>query len=65
MGGTAAPELACGFVPVTIAEKAPGRGAGRAVGAVEIELGGAVLRAVPGVEMAFLSSVLRAVRASL
>jgi hypothetical protein len=34
-------------------------------GAVEIELGGAVLRAAPGVAMAFLSAVLRAMRASV
>jgi transposase len=62
-GGTAAPRLACGFVPVAVAEAAPGRGAGR--DAVEIELGGAVLRTAPGVEMDFLSAVLRAMRASL
>ena len=60
-GGTAEPGLACGFVPVAVAEQAPGRIAG----AVEIEVGGAVLRAVPGVEMDFLSAVLRAMRASL
>ena len=63
--GAAEPALACGFVPVTVAEAAPGRSPGRMAGAVEIELGGAVLRAVPGVEMGFLSAVLRAVRASL
>jgi len=61
MGGTAEPGLACGFVAVAVAEEAPGRMAG----AVEIEVGGAVLRAAPGVEMAFLSAVLRAMRASL
>ena len=58
-GGTAESRLACGFVPVALAEAAPGRGA------VEIELGDAVLRATPGVEMEFLSAVLRAMRASL
>jgi hypothetical protein len=46
---------------VAVAEQAPGRVAG----AVEIEVGGAVLRAAPGVEMDFLSAVLRAMRASL
>jgi transposase len=60
-GGTAEPGPACGFVPVAVAEQAPGR----VVGAVEIEVGGAVLRAAPGVEMDFLSAVLRAMRASL
>jgi transposase len=60
-GGTGAPGLACGFVPVAVAEQAPGQVAG----AVEIEVGGAVLRAAPGVEMDFLSAVLRAMRASL
>ena len=65
IGGTAEPGLACGFVPVTVAEEAPCRGGGLAVGAVEIALGGAVLRAVPGVAMDFLSAVLRAMRASL
>ena len=60
-GGTAEPGLACGFVPVAVAEQAPGGTAG----AVEIEVGGAVLRAAPGVEMDFLSAVLRAMRASL
>ena len=60
-GGTAEPGLACGFVSVAVAEQAPGRVAG----AVEIEVGGAVLRATPGVEMDFLSAVLRAMRASL
>jgi transposase len=62
-GSTTAPRLACGFVPVALAEATPGRGTGR--GAVEIELGGAVLRAAPGVEMDFLSAVLRTMRASL
>ena len=65
IGGTAEPGLACGFVPVTVAEEATCRGGGLAVGAVEIALGGAVLRAVPGVAMDFLSAVLRAMRASL
>ena len=64
-GGTAEPGLACGFVPVAVAEQAPGRGASRVAGAVEIAVGGAVLRAAPGVEMDFLSAVLRAMRASL
>jgi hypothetical protein len=49
---------------VAVAEEAPCRG-GLAAGAVEIEVGGAVLRAVPGVTMEFLSAVLRAMRASL
>ena len=64
IGGSAAPGLACGFVPVTVAEEAPCRGGGLASGAVEIEVGGAVLRAAPGVAMDFLSAVLRAMRAS-
>jgi transposase len=63
--GAAEAALTCDFVPVTVAEEAPGRSLSRMAGAIEIELGGAVLRAVPGVEMGFLSAVLRAVRASL
>ena len=64
-GGTAEPGLACGFVPVVVGEQAPCRSGGLAgAGAVEIEVGGAVLRAVPGVAMDFLSAVLRAMRAS-
>jgi hypothetical protein len=51
---------------VAVCAPAPGRCASRvAGGAVEIEVGGAVLRAAPGVEMDFLSAVLRAMRASL
>lgn len=65
IGGTAAPGLGCGFVPVAVAEQVPCHGGDRAAGAVEIEVGGAVLRAVPGVAMEFLSAVLRAMRASL
>jgi transposase len=65
IGGTAEPGLVCGFVPVMVAEEAPGRGGGVAAGVVEIEVSGAVLRAVPGVAMDFLSAVLRAMRASL
>jgi transposase len=64
-GGAAEPALACGFVPVAVCAPAPGRCASRVAGAVEIEVGGAVLRAAPGVEMDFLSAVLRAMRASL
>ena len=63
--GAAEPALTYGFVPVTVAEEAPDRRSSRMAGAVEIELGGAVLRVVPGVEMEFLSAVLRAVRAAL
>jgi transposase len=59
--GALAPERACSFVPVAVVEPVPGRVAG----AVEIELGGAVLRAAPGVEMAFLGAVLRTMRAAL
>jgi transposase len=65
IGGTAVPGLACGFIPVTVTDEAPGRGSGPSAGAVEIEVGGAVLRAVPGVAMDFLSAVLRAMRASV
>jgi hypothetical protein len=60
MIGTAAPGLTYGLVPVTVAEEASCRS-----DAVEIEVGGAVLRVVPGVAMDFLSAVLRAMRASL
>ena len=45
LDGVAGSELAGEFVPVTLSDKAPGRGAG----AVEIALSGAVLRAAPGV----------------
>jgi len=65
IGGTAEPGLACGFVPVAVADQAPCRGGGLSAGAVEIEVGGAVLRAVPGVAMDFLSAVLRAIRGSV
>lgn len=65
IGGTTEPGLACGFVSVRIAEETPYRGGGLAAGAVEIEVSGAVLRAMPGVAMDFLSAVLRAMRASL
>jgi transposase len=65
IGGSAASGLGCGFVPVAVAEQVPCHDGGRAAGAVEIEVGGAVLRAVPGVAMDFLSAVLRAMRASL
>jgi transposase len=65
IGGTTEPGLACGFVSVRIAEETPYRGGGLAAGAVEIEVSGAVLRAMPGVAMDFLSAVLRAIRASL
>ena len=65
LDGPGEPALACGFVPVRAAEEAPRRGIAPVVGAVEIELGGAVLRAIPGVAMDFLSAVLRAMRASL
>jgi transposase len=60
-GGASAPERICGFVPVAVVEPVPSRLAG----AVEIELGGAVLRAAPGVEMGFLGAVLRTMRAAL
>src|SRR5260370_9127595 len=62
IGRTAEPGLACGFVPVTVAEEAPCRN-GLAAGAGEIAVGGAVLRAVPGVAMGFLSPGLRAISA--
>jgi len=65
IGGTAEPGLACGFVPVAVGQEAPYRGGGLSAGAVEIEVGGAVLRAVPGVALDFLSAVLRAIRASV
>ena len=65
IGGTPEPGLACGFVPVTVAQETPCRGGGLSAGAVEIEVGGAVLRAVPGVKIDFLSAVLRAMRASV
>lgn len=51
----------CSFVPVAMST------AGRpvpAAGAVEIEIAGAVVRAAPGVEMAFLRAVLGAVKAA-
>jgi transposase len=59
--GASAPERACDFVPVAVVEPVPSRVAG----VVEIELGGAVLRAAPGVEMGFLGAVLRTMRAAL
>ena len=64
-GGLTAPGLACGFIPVQVADEAPGQGGGPSADAVEIEVGGAVLRAVPGVAMDFLSAVLRAMRATV
>jgi transposase len=51
------------FVPVTVARSA--RGVRLAAGtAVEIALGDAVVRVMPGVEMGFLSAVLRAVKSA-
>jgi len=63
IAGTAGPELAGGFVPVAVAAATPA--VGLAAGAVEIAVGGAVLRAAPGVAMDFLSAVLRAMKASI
>jgi len=52
-----------GFVPVTLAQ--PSGGGRSAMGAaVEIALGEAVVRVTPGVEMGFLSAVLRAVKSA-
>jgi len=62
---TAEPGSSCGFVRVTVAKEVAGRGMAQQAGAVEIALGGAVLRAAPGVEMDFLGAVLRAMRAAL
>jgi transposase len=58
-----------GFVPVAVARSPASAGAGcgarSATGpAVEIALGGAVVRVAPGVEMGFLSAVLRAVKSA-
>ena len=52
-----------GFVPVAVARSSGG--ARPATGpAVEIALSGAVVRVAPGVEMGFLSAVLRAVKSA-
>jgi transposase len=49
-----------GFVPVAVARSSVG--GPRAGPAIEIALGAAVVRVAPGVEMGFLSLVLRAVK---
>jgi transposase len=55
--------VGAGFVPVTLAQ--PSGGGRSAMGAaVEIALGEAVVRVTPGVEMGFLSAVLRAVKSA-
>jgi transposase len=52
-----------GFVPVAVTRPAGGARSGMAT-AVEIALGDAVVRVAPGVEMGFLSAVLRAVKSA-
>jgi transposase len=50
-----------GFVPVAVTRPAGGARLGMG-GVVEIALGDAIVRVAPGVEMGFLSAVLRAVK---
>lgn len=50
-----------GFVPVTVAGARSETTGG---GAVEIAIGGALVRAAPGIDMGFLSAVLRAVKSA-
>jgi transposase len=57
LGNTGAPGL--DFVPV-VAERRPASG----TGAIEIEIGGAVLRADAGVDLAFLGKVVRLLKAT-
>ena len=54
---------AAGFVPVALA-RSSGGGRSASGPAVEIALGEAVVRVAPGVEMGFLSAVLRAVKSA-
>jgi transposase len=59
-------EEALGFVPVVAAENAPtpsARAAPPPPSIVEIEIAGAVIRAMPGVDWRHLREVLRAVKA--
>jgi transposase len=60
-GGVAGAGEGCGFVPVTVvgARAAPTDG-----GAVEIAIGGALVRVAPGIDMSFLAAVLRAVKSA-
>jgi transposase len=60
--GAGAEHLA-GFVPVAVSRPAGGARPGMGV-PIEIVLGDAVVRVVPGIEMGFLSAVLRAVKAA-
>jgi transposase len=57
LGNTGAPGL--DFVPV-VAERRPASG----TGAIEIEIGGAVLRADAGADLAFLGKVVRLLKAT-
>jgi hypothetical protein len=57
LGNTGAPGL--DFVPV-VAERRPASG----TGAIEIEIGGAVLRADTGVDLAFLGKIVRLLKAT-
>jgi len=50
-----------GFVPVTVVSARIGTAGGSKV---EIEVGGALVRVAPGVDMRFLSAVLRAVKSA-
>jgi len=59
--GASEPGRGCSFVPIAVAQPVPNP----VMGMVEIEFGGAVLRAAPGVEMAFLGAVLRTMRSAL
>lgn len=51
-----------GFVPITVARAGAEARAG--TGMVEIEVGGAIVRVSPGVEMGFLGAVLRTVKST-
>jgi transposase len=57
LGNASAPDL--DFVPV-VAERRPASG----TGAIEIEIGGAVLRADAGVDLAFLGRIVRLLKAT-
>jgi transposase len=56
-------EHLAGFVPVALARSSSGARPGTET-AIEIALGEAVVRVMPGIEMGFLSAVLRAVKSA-
>jgi len=62
-GGVGEPTPAS-FVPVAMMASLRGAGAGCCAGGIEIEVGGAIVRVVPGVDLGLLRAVLSVVKAA-